>query len=100
MFGKRGNEDRNKPSRTTGVVEAAGTAAPSLSQSLGAGQIMLEPGAQPPRRMAELPSMAADRAGAGRDRGEAYYDTKSQVFAALIDTIDLSQLAKLEAAAG
>jgi pilus assembly protein CpaF len=28
---------------------------------------------------------------------ESYYDTKSQVFAALIDTIDLSQLAKLDA---
>ena len=97
MFGKRGNEDRNKPGRTTGVVEAAGTATPSLSHPQRADQIILEPGAQPPRRMAELPSMAADRAGTGRDRGEAYYDTKSQVFAALIDTIDLSQLAKLEA---
>jgi len=31
-----------------------------------------------------------------RERSEAYYDTKSQVFSALIDTIDLSQLAKLE----
>ena len=32
-----------------------------------------------------------------RERSETYYDTKSQVFSALIDTIDLSQLAKLEA---
>ena len=31
-----------------------------------------------------------------RERSETYYDTKSQVFSALIDTIDLSQLAKLE----
>ncbi len=30
-------------------------------------------------------------------RTEDYYDTKSQVFSALIDTIDLSQLAKLDA---
>src|SRR5690606_30358416 len=29
-------------------------------------------------------------------RTEDYYDTKSQVFSALIDTIDLSQLAKLD----
>jgi pilus assembly protein CpaF len=29
-------------------------------------------------------------------RSEEYYDTKSQVFSALIDTIDLSQLAKLD----
>ncbi len=33
---------------------------------------------------------------AQRERGDSYYDTKSQVFSALIDTIDLSQLAKLE----
>ncbi len=32
-----------------------------------------------------------------RERSESYYDTKSQVFSALIDTIDLSQLAKLDA---
>ncbi|MEP1517233.1 MAG: CpaF family protein, partial [Nitratireductor sp.] len=31
-----------------------------------------------------------------REHTENYYDTKSQVFSALIDTIDLSQLAKLE----
>jgi pilus assembly protein CpaF len=36
------------------------------------------------------------RALAGRARSESYYDIKSQVFSALIDTIDLSQLAKLE----
>nr|WP_240535012.1 CpaF family protein [Notoacmeibacter marinus] len=30
-------------------------------------------------------------------RNESYYDTKSQVFSALIDTIDLSQLARLDA---
>ncbi|RVL06390.1 CpaF family protein, partial [Sinorhizobium meliloti] len=29
-------------------------------------------------------------------RAEDYYDTKSQVFSALIDTIDLSQLSKLD----
>jgi pilus assembly protein CpaF len=33
-----------------------------------------------------------------RERSDDYYDTKSQVFAALIDTIDLSQLAKSRAA--
>jgi pilus assembly protein CpaF len=39
------------------------------------------------------------QAGTGRrrtPRTEDYYDTKSQVFSALIDTIDLSQLAKLD----
>ncbi len=32
-------------------------------------------------------------------RTEEYYDTKSRVFSALIDTIDLSQLSKLDAEA-
>ncbi|KQT44503.1 protein kinase [Aureimonas sp. Leaf454] len=31
-----------------------------------------------------------------RERGATYYETKTQVFAALIDTIDLSQLARLD----
>ena len=31
-----------------------------------------------------------------RERSESYYDTRSQVFSALIDTIDLSQLARLD----
>ncbi len=31
-----------------------------------------------------------------RERNEAYYDTKSQVFTALIDAIDLAQLSKLD----
>ena len=32
----------------------------------------------------------------GPKRDDGYYTTKSQVFSALIDTIDLSQLSKLE----
>ncbi|MFZ1681852.1 MAG: CpaF family protein, partial [Rhizobiaceae bacterium] len=43
------------------------------------------------------PRMAAEAsAPRARERSESYYDTKSQVFSALIDTIDLSQLAKLD----
>ena len=34
-----------------------------------------------------------------RRHSEEYYDVKTTVFNALIDTIDLTQLAKLEAAA-
>ncbi len=40
--------------------------------------------------------MAPESKRVQRERSEAYYDTKSQVFSALIDTIDLSQLAKLD----
>ncbi len=49
-----------------------------------------------PRRMEAAPP-APEARRPSRERSESYYDTKSQVFSALIDTIDLSQLAKLEA---
>jgi pilus assembly protein CpaF len=55
--------------------------------------------AQPVTRRAPEPARVAlepKRApSASRERSESYYDTKSQVFSALIDTIDLSQLSKL-----
>lgn len=34
-----------------------------------------------------------------REKSQAYYDTKSQIFAALIDTIDLAQLSRMDAEA-
>ena len=53
--------------------------------------------AAPENIVIEAPPMIPETgASAPRERGESYYDTKSQVFSALIDTIDLSQLAKLE----
>src|SRR5690606_29228938 len=54
---------------------------------------------QPPpaaRRPVEAPPLVAEPRRVQRERSESYYDTKSQVFSALIDTIDLSQLAKLD----
>jgi len=53
---------------------------------------------EPARRIIDAPPLAQEpkKPAAPRERGENYYDTKSQVFSALIDTIDLSQLAKLE----
>ncbi len=42
------------------------------------------------------PPLVPEARNVQRERSEIYYDTKSQVFSALIDTIDLSQLAKLE----
>lgn len=59
------------------------------AESAGAPKRALDP--TPP--LAPEPRRVAPQA---RPRSEAYYDTKSQVFSALIDTIDLSQLAKLE----
>ncbi|GGD05426.1 CpaF family protein [Aureimonas glaciei] len=81
MFGKRANErevqtkvvERPKPTIAPPVV-----ARPSAAETRAP---VVEPPPPPPPR----------------ERAASYYDTKTQVFAALIDTIDLSQLARLDA---
>jgi pilus assembly protein CpaF len=85
MFGKRGNDGPSRPApeyKAPAAVEAAPQAAAAAS-----------PAAPAPKQQ------AAAAANTGREKTETYYDTKSQVFSALIDTIDLSQLAKLDAEA-
>jgi len=94
MFGKRGNDGFG--TRTGGSVAAppkpvatiqppplAPVHVPVLQEPARDTQPARAPAAQaaPRRKMA---------------RSEEYYDTKRQVFSALIDTIDLSQLAKLD----
>jgi len=96
MFGKRGNEGgarggEFRPVATPPSVPPYGDAALANRP--------VEPRAEAaPKRTIEAPPLApeAPRRAAQRERNESYYDTKSQVFSALIDTIDLSQLAKLE----
>ncbi|HET7412112.1 MAG TPA: CpaF family protein [Pararhizobium sp.] len=66
--------------------------APPVAQT-NADLTLPEPPKAPPPPRAPEPKPARRRS----PRTEAYYDTKSQVFSALIDTIDLSQLAKLDA---
>jgi pilus assembly protein CpaF len=94
MFGKRGNE---------GFGRAGGPSAPPPATPCGAERLA---------HLRCLPSRSASRRASGRyppppaappqsasappATEELYYDTKSQVFSALIDTIDLSQLAKLD----
>ncbi|HDZ74699.1 MAG TPA: CpaF family protein [Aurantimonas coralicida] len=95
MFGKRGND---KPLGGAAAVSAPPKpappkpAAPPVESALPA-----EPSARakgPPAGMqAEAPRHAES---APMARSDNYYERKTQVFAALIDTIDLSQLAKLD----
>jgi pilus assembly protein CpaF len=85
MFGKRGNEGAGRP-------------APDLRPPVG----VEAPKPTPATLVANVPSNGqvqtdSDKSKPVRERNESYYDTKSQVFSALIDTIDLSQLAKLDA---
>jgi pilus assembly protein CpaF len=88
MFGRRSNEAgqnrRQLPQAGTPVAQPK-SADPKPSQSPAA-----TPAAAPPRQ---------EPAEQQRKHSEEYYDVKTTVFNALIDTIDLTQLAKLEAAA-
>ncbi|GBE43298.1 putative conjugal transfer protein/MT3759 [bacterium BMS3Bbin10] len=116
MFGKRGTPDAgtpqqapppaNQPPPQVPGADGLGTAPPpggtppaSPPQGVPAqepGQPVAQPSAPPPPPVAQAPSSAAalDHA-----RSEEYYDVKTTVFNALIDTIDLTQLARLDAEA-
>jgi pilus assembly protein CpaF len=104
MFGKRGNNPEDSAPRGGGEPEFR-SAAPSGDVAVAAPRSP-EPRAVPippaavPASAPVAPSIAHKAPPASRpmvrERSESYYDTKSQVFSALIDTIDLSQLAKLD----
>ncbi|MEO9339624.1 CpaF family protein [Mesorhizobium sp. SB112] len=97
MFGKRGNDQDSRAPVFRPPAAATAVATPPAPHA--ADERLVEPAAsQPARRAVEAPPLAPEpRRGGARERSEAYYDTKSQVFSALIDTIDLTQLAKLDA---
>jgi pilus assembly protein CpaF len=88
MFGRRTNEQGAQPRRIAPQQQPA--PAPATP-------------AQPRAQEAPAPAVAAARAVEAaetqRRHSEEYYDVKTTVFNALIDTIDLTQLAKLDAAA-
>ncbi len=94
MFGKRGKEDGTRAApEYRAPTETAQNVAPVSA-----------PGAQvqaaaAPVAASQKASSPAQQERPVREKNETYYDTKSQVFSALIDTIDLSQLAKLDAEA-
>jgi pilus assembly protein CpaF len=97
MFGKRGGDSGSRS------VPAFRDAAPTPSalvadRTAPSASLAAARQGETGRRNVEAPPLAAEpkKPAAQRERGENYYDTKSQVFSALIDTIDLSQLAKLE----
>ena len=104
MFGKRGNDDgvRTAPEFRPPVAptQPAGRPAEKVADYARAPEQRSAPAspAAPSlgRKVVETPPAPEPARKQHRERSETYYDTKSQVFSALIDTIDLSQLAKLE----
>ncbi len=112
MFGKKGTSAGAPPRPAPKPAEPAPAPAAKAEQpldELDEGEIEVaeapapapaapkpQPKVAPPSVIKQAPPMVPEPVRAPRERNESYYDTKSQVFSALIDTIDLSQLAKLE----
>ncbi|RWC32261.1 CpaF family protein [Mesorhizobium sp.] len=101
MFGKRGSDDGSRFTpefRQPAPAPVAPPAASSVDTAVPTRPAATPsaPVAPPARRAVEAPPLAPEPKRAQREKSETYYDTKSQVFSALIDTIDLSQLAKLD----
>jgi pilus assembly protein CpaF len=103
MFGRRSGSDVPQPVKRGLPVKAAAQAAPQKPESMpaqkrqtqqpaAASKFQTQKGGAPTSEsqpvQAEMP--------AARRHSEEYYDVKTTVFNALIDTIDLTQLAKLD----
>ncbi|WP_413710743.1 CpaF family protein [Rhizobium sp. Rhizsp82] len=91
MFGKRGNDGFGKAGGVAAPPPPVAAAAPASSSP----QVLVEPARENARQQMAPPPMQTPQR-RRPVRTEEYYDTKTQVFSALIDTIDLSQLAKLD----
>ncbi len=93
MFGRR-NETQSAP-RTVAAPNPASVAAAktAASPSAAAAKSVAKTAAAP----APVAKTAAARAKSTDQRSESYYQIKTTIFNALIDTIDLTQLAQLDA---
>ncbi|MEI8151527.1 MAG: CpaF family protein [Hyphomicrobiales bacterium] len=98
MFGKRSTTDA-RPAPAAPMAAPKPAPAPQSSpdrlsplSSAGLGAPLVSAPATPTRIAAQPPAMATDAR-----RSESYYETKGTVFGALIEAIDLAQLARLDA---
>jgi pilus assembly protein CpaF len=107
MFGKRGTggSSDQSVSPAAGAAAAAPAPVPPAAAARPAPPVVpaappaaVEPPAPQPAAKAAAPVRRPERAAPDAvRRSENFYDIKSTVFSALIDTIDLSQLARLDA---
>ena len=88
MFGKRsGPETETRAIKPAGALEPASGAAPAVTRSAPPPTV-----ASPPLS----PAKPAAPAAAEARRSDTYYQVKATIFGALIEAIDLAQLAKLD----
>jgi pilus assembly protein CpaF len=90
MFGRRTNDQSAQPRRVAPQQQQQPAPVPAAPA---------QPRAQEAPAAAVVAARAIEAAETQRRHSEEYYDVKTTVFNALIDTIDLTQLAKLDAAA-
>jgi len=89
MFGRRGSSGATFGGAKAEPAAKAPTPAPRPTAAPATAAAPRAPAADPNTPLP--PGRSQERA-----RSEDYYDTKSSIFSALIDTIDLSQLARLD----
>lgn len=112
MFGKRGTPSGPgqppqppAPAPPQAPAPAAAPAGPPPDAAMPGQPVAAPPAAAPAASqpaaapVSQQPQEAAQAAPMDRGRSEEYYDVKTTVFNALIDTIDLTQLARLDAEA-
>ncbi|MEX0852493.1 MAG: CpaF family protein, partial [Bauldia sp.] len=100
MFGKRGTGETGVTPRPSAVASDEPDVAPDLppAPALAVSPPGSPPGSppKPAPPVRARPRSAGGESSSGLRRAENFYDIKSTVFSALIDTIDLSQLARLD----
>jgi pilus assembly protein CpaF len=93
VFGKRSTSDTSSPAVTAPTLQAPPSppAAPSFAGAVAEAPSVARPSAAPARNSAPPPPAAVETR-----RSDSYYETKSTIFSALIEAIDLAQLARLD----
>ncbi|MFK5979599.1 MAG: CpaF family protein [Rhizobiaceae bacterium] len=100
MFGKRsGGNGVGSPVVSDSVGDVMVQQSPEITPSAGPADQLVNPVVE--KAVGATPEMTTPSAPASKpvdtgEKSEEYYDTKTSVFSALIDTIDLGQLAQME----
>ncbi len=99
MFGKRPADTATPPTPRPAAKKAVAAPKPAAAEPKPSAKEVPPKVAKPPKPSGEKPQAApaAPKAGAADDvQSERYFETKTTIFNALIDTIDLSQLSQLD----